>query len=145
MKKQHLISLVIVILVIGGLVALQKSSPTKEEIITEKGGIVSQNGIHWHPELEIFVKGEKKDIPENIGLIGLHSPVHTHEDLPIIHLEFGGEVREGDIKLIKFFEVWKKDPYEFGQNVTMTVNGEINEELFDYVMGHEDKIILNYE
>ena len=69
--------------------------------------IISTTGIHWHPELEIFVEGEKIEIPQNTGLIGKHSPIHTHEDLPIIHLEFEGIVRKDDVRLSRFFEVWR--------------------------------------
>jgi len=109
--------------------------------------IVSQGGLHWHPELEIYVGDEKQEIPQDLGLINGHSPIHTHDDLPIIHLEFGGLVREEDIMLSRFFEVWGE---EFGSTsllgntgeVEMRVNGELNTEYGSYVMKDGDRIEL---
>lgn len=107
--------------------------------------IVSKNGLHAHPELEIYVKGQKVTIPENIGLTGVEKPIHTHGDLPLIHLEFPGTVTRDDIRLKEFFKVWGKDFYSFGTTVTMTVNGEPNTELGNYEMHDKDNIVLNYE
>ncbi len=144
-KKNIFVSIGIVLVVVLGLIWLKYVEPTEEEIVAERGEIISETGIHWHPELEIYVKGEQIQIPENIGLVGSHSPIHTHEDLPIIHLEFGSIVRRGDIKLGEFFKVWKKDFMEFGETVAMTVNGEENMELENYEMKDGDKIVLIYE
>ena len=91
------------------------------------------------------MKGEKVEIPQNIGLGAVHQPTHTHDDLPLIHLEFSGLVKGDDTKLGKFFRVWNKDFREFGQTVTMTVNGEPNTELENYPMKDKDKIVLRYE
>ena len=107
--------------------------------------IVSMSGIHYHPELEIYVKGEKIEIPQNIGLVGGHKPIHTHDDVPIVHLEYQTKVTNEDTRLGGFFEVWGKDFKEFGQNVTMTVNGEPNTEYENYEMKDKDKIVLRYE
>ena len=109
--------------------------------------IVSQGGLHWHPELEIYVGDEKQEIPQDLGLINGHSPIHTHDDMPIIHLEFGGLVREEDIMLSRFFEVWGE---EFSSTsllgntgeVEMRVNGELNTEYGSYVMKDGDRIEL---
>lgn len=142
--KNIIISVAIGVLVVFGLIGLKSQEPKDlEENINNQ--IISDNGIHWHPELEIYVKGERLEIPQNIGLIGVHSPMHTHEDLPVIHLEFGGRVTENDTKLGRFFEVWKKDFMEFGDTVTMTVNGEPNLELENYQMKDGDKVELRYE
>ncbi len=143
--KNILASVAVLVVVIGGLIWLKSISPTEEEIISEKGAILAEQGLHWHPELKIFVKGEEITIPENVGLGTVHNPIHTHEDLPIIHLEFNGVVYESDTELGKFFEVWNKDFMEFGPSVAMMVNGEPNTELQNYKMKDGDKIILNYE
>lgn len=141
MKNLFIWSAMIVVLV-GGSVWWSRSLQ-KNDTSTNK--IISTEGIHWHPELEIFVDGEPIEMPENKGVEREpHSPVHTHDDLPIIHLEFGGLVREDDTRLEKWFEVWGKDFYEFGPNVTMTVNGVENTELGNYLMRDGDKIILRY-
>jgi hypothetical protein len=102
-------------------------------------------GIHTHPELKIFVKGEQIEIPQNVGIGAVHQPMHTHDDAPIIHLEYPARVTREDTRLGKFFAVWGKDFREFGQNVTMTVNGEPNTEYENYEMKDGDKIELHYE
>jgi hypothetical protein len=107
--------------------------------------VVSRSGLHWHPQLEIYVKGVKQEIPQNVGLGAVHNPIHTHEDLPIIHLEFSGVVMRDDLMLKEFFEVWSKDFMEFGSSVAMTVNGQENTERENYSMKDEDKIELRYE
>ena len=143
--KNIYLSIFIVAIIISGLIWLRSIEPTEEEIVAERGEIISERGIHWHPELRIFVKGEEVIIPKNIGLLGVHSPIHTHEDLPIIHLEFNSIVREKDIELGEFFEVWGKDFMELGTTVVMTVNGTPNTELDKYRMKDGDKIELYYE
>lgn len=107
--------------------------------------LITQSGLHWHPLLEIYVKGEKIEIPQNIGLLGVHSPIHTHDDLPIIHMEFSGKVTEDDIRLRNFFRVWGKDFMEFSPQVMMTVNGQENIEFGNYQMHDGDKIEIRYE
>lgn len=113
------------------------------------GDIVATNGIHWHPELTIYVDGEKEEIPANIGLAGGHQPMHTHaEDSAqgVIHFEFGSTVRTGDLRLQNFFQIWGNKDIEtaFGTLERMTVNGEENTELGEYVVQSEDKIELYY-
>ncbi|TAL49222.1 hypothetical protein EPN83_01640 [Patescibacteria group bacterium] len=138
MKKGLILIVVVILLLAGGVFwsrSLQKNDP----------GVIARGGIHWHPGLKILVKGEKVEIPENTGLGAVHSPIHTHDDLPLIHLEFDGLVRQDDIKLGQFFKVWGKDIHSFGENVKMTVNGKENSEYENYVMHDGDKIELHYE
>ena len=106
---------------------------------------LARNGLHWHPELTIYVKGEKIEIPQNIGIGAVHQPMHTHDDLPIIHLEFSGVVKEKDATLGNFFRIWGKDIRSLGTNVKMTVNGKENMEFENYIMQDKDKIELRYE
>ena len=132
----------LIVAVIGGLIwfaALQPPIPESD--------IVSQSSLHWHPELTIYVKGEKQEIPANIGIGAVHQPVHTHDDSDkgIIHLEFQGLTRKQDIMLGQFFKNWGKDIRSFGANMKMTVNGEENTEYENYVMRDKDKIELHYE
>jgi len=120
--------------------------------------VISRSGLHWHPQLAIYVKGEEIEIPENIGIGSVFvgkpgygdggmamTPMHTHDDIPLIHLEYGKAVRRDDITLGKFFEVWGKDMRGFGTNMHMTVNGETNAEYENYVMHDGDRIELRYE
>lgn len=106
---------------------------------------IATNGLHWHPTLRIFVKGEELPIPANIGLGAVHQPIHTHDDVPIVHLEFDGRVTEDDLKLGNFFRNWEKDIRSFGSNMRMTVNGEITDEYENYVLRDGDAIELWYD
>jgi len=119
--------------------------------------ILSRDGLHWHPQIEIYLKGEKQEIPANIGVGTQYAStptydsgmsmtaMHTHEPNGIIHFEFPGSVTKEDTKLENFFRIWGKDFMEFGSSVTMTVNGEQNTELENYHMQDGDNIELRYE
>ncbi len=130
-------------LLLLGLVAL--SGSTQSPAATESSDIVSTRGLHWHPQLTIYVKGEKVDIPQNVGLGAVHQPMHTHEDLPLIHLEFPSVVRKQDLTLGQFFKIWGKDMRSFGTDMKMMVNGKENTEFENYRMSDGDKIELRYE
>jgi len=149
MKKYTTTIIIVATIVLSvGLIwwakANQTRSQTSDTALTDPN-IVSVNGLHYHPTLKIFVKGEPIVIPQNIGLVGRHKPMHTHDDVPIIHLEYPAKVTKDDTRLREFFEIWGKDFREFGQTVTMTVNGEPNTELENYEMKDGDKIELRYE
>ena len=144
--KQHSFTIVIIaILVLAvGLIWWAKANQ-KEQVASGDSNILSMQGLHTHPELKIFVKGEQIEIPQNVGIGAVHQPMHTHDDVPIVHLEYPAKVTREDTRLGKFFTVWGKDFREFGQNVTMTVNGEPNAEYENYEMKDGDKIELRYE
>lgn len=138
MKTGIIIGSAVVVLLFGGIGlsrSLQESDPD----------VLSRRGLHWHPLLVIYVKGEKIEIPQNIGLGAVHQPVHTHDDLPVIHLEFSGMVRREDAMLGEFFRSWGRDMRSFGANMRMTVNDEENAEYENYVMHDGDRIELRYE
>ncbi|OGC86224.1 hypothetical protein A3D70_01785 [Candidatus Adlerbacteria bacterium RIFCSPHIGHO2_02_FULL_54_18] len=119
--------------------------------------VISRNGIHWHPTLAIYTKGVQQEIPANIG-VGLQyegmptydsgmrmSAIHTHDDMPVVHLEFSGTVRENDLKLGNFFRIWGKDMSSFGSNMRMMVNGVPNTEFEQYIMRDGNIIELRYD
>ncbi len=137
--KNPLIIIGVVVVIFGGAVWWSKSLQSRDP------NLISKNGIHWHPELIIYIKDKKFEIPQDIGLGAVHRPVHTHDDLPLIHLEFQGIVRKKDITLGQFFKSWGKDINSLGANVSMTVNDEPNTQLENYEMKDGDKIILRYE
>ncbi len=147
MKNALILGLAIAVL-FGGSIWWSKSMQSKDP------NVISQNGLHWHPTLEVYIKGEKQAIPPNLGIGGQYSsqpmgmsPVHTHDDAVdgIVHLEFSGIVRKEDTTLGKFLESWGKDINFFGSNVAMVVNGVENAELENYQMKDGDKIELRYE
>src|SRR3989344_2974963 len=118
MKKILIIAGIVLILLIGSSWWSQNLSETPD--------LISRDGLHWHPELEIYVKGERVEIPENIG-VGIQyagtptydsgmrmTAMHSHDDLPVIHLEFPGLVREEDLTFGNFFKIWGRDIDSFG-------------------------------
>ena len=128
------------LLFFGGMIwwskNLQKNDPD----------IISRTGLHWHPQLTIYAKGEKQEVSPNIGMTGgAMMPMHTHEPDGTIHVESGGIVRKKDVTLGQFFKIWGRDINSFGINMTMTINGEENTELSEYVIQDGDKIELRYE
>ena len=145
MKKHTttIVTITTVVLAVG--LILWARANQKDEVSSADSNVISMQGIHYHPALRIFVKGEEIEVPPNIGLVGGHKPMHTHDDAPIVHLEYQTKVTKDDTRLGKFFEVWGKDFREFGQSVTMTVNGETNTEFENYLMKDKDIIELRYE
>lgn len=140
--KKTLIGIAVIILLLAGGAWWSKSLEQSDS------NVIAAKGMHWHPQLEIYVKGVKQDIPANVGIGAVHQPIHTHsEDAArgILHLEFGGRVMKDDVKLGNFFRVWNKDMRSFGENMQMTVNGEASTELENYIMKDKDKIELRYE
>lgn len=124
---------------------------------TPDSDVISRSGLHTHPKLEIYVKGERQDIPANIGVGPQYATkpaynpgmkmtaMHTHEADGTIHLEFPGMATREDTKLKNFFAIWGKDMQSFGTNMTMTVNGAPNSELGEYEMKDGDKIEMRYD
>lgn len=130
------------VLVIAGLLfwssTLQKNDPN----------IIARDGIHWHPQLHMYIDDVEQSIPENIGLIGGHQPMHTHvEDASkgVLHFEFDGTVRPRDLRLGRFFQIWGRDMDSFGKNMRMMVNGNESMEYGDYFVQSDDVIELYYD
>ncbi len=123
------------------------------------GSVMAEtNGLHAHPIVEIYVSGERIEIPTEIGVGPQYAdlpkygmggmamtPIHTHKDVPIIHLEFSGPVSDEDIELRRFFEVWGRDIGSFGALSLMEVNGEVSTTYGSHVMRDGDIIKLFYE
>lgn len=146
--------LIVAVLVIAVVVLLLWPRATPET----DPSIVSASGMHTHPELAVFVKGERMEVPENIGIGPMHAgmpgydasmqmaAMHTHDASGVIHLEFmRGPVHQDDVRLGQFFSMWGKDMRSFGSNMRMTVNGAENTEHENYMMRDGDKIELHYE
>jgi len=150
MKTTLALAVLAVLLLVGG-------SLWSGSLQSSDAEVIARNGIHWHPLLDIYVKGRKVEIPANVGVgpqyagkptfdAGMRmTAVHTHDDMPVIHLEFPGLVRKDDIKLGSFFRIWEKDMRSFGSNIRMTVNGVESSDLEEYPMRDGDKIELYYE
>jgi len=159
--KKYIIGAVVLVVILFGV-----------SYFTPAGGggddeILSRNGTHWHPTLAITIDGERINIPDNVGLVGGHAPIHTHtEETDIaeagvseeghrpLHVEIGGVVRESDVQLGNFFEIWgeefnsdcilNKCISEDGGSITMLVNGEENFQFEEYIMKEGDRIEVFY-
>lgn len=119
-----------------------------------EGEITSRSGIHWHSELSIVIKGEKQEIPADVGIGAVHQPIHTHDKSGVIHLEIDGLVKKEDTSLQQFFKNWGKqfnsncifDSCNNGENkVKFFVNGKENNEFESYKMRDGDKMEIRYE
>jgi len=134
-----------VLVVLAGAAAFLLPKPSGT-VTSNDPNVIALTGLHTHPTLTIYVKGVKQDIPANLGIVGSSMPaVHTHDDLPIIHLEFNGVVRKEDVMLGEFFKNWGKDMRSFGSTIKMTVNGVDNTEYERYIMRDKDVIELQYD
>ncbi len=117
--------------------------------------ILSRTGVHIHSALFIIINGKKTEIPADIGITSTrHSPMHTHDASGTIHMEYSGIVKEKDLELKNFFDIWGKDftktdfmgnPIGERGSIKMTVNGKDNLELGNYVMKDNDKIVVTYK
>ncbi len=117
-----------------------------------ESNIISREGIHWHPELSIYIKGQSQEIP---GSVGSPSIMHTHDATGMLHVHPANKlVLKDDITLGKFFTLWGKkfsstcifDSCNDSEGkVKMTVNGVENLEFENYVMQDKDKIEIRYE
>ena len=127
----------------------------------------SGDSIHMHPHLTIEIHGEPQQIPSGIGIGKKYSDspyyhsgmqmtsIHTHDASGKIHWEIAGRPpKDGELQLGAFFEIWGK-PFSETQildyqnneenEVTMTVNGEPNEEFANYTVNDGDDIVIRYD
>lgn len=133
----------------------------------QRADIISQQGIHWHPELAITIKGEKQPIHANIGTgmqyagypqydsMMMMTNMHTHDASGKIHWEvMQGPVKQDDIRLSQFFTVWGK---KFTSScifencngpegrVKFKVNGKDNADFDNYLVKDGEKIEIIFE
>lgn len=150
---------------VGVLYATQSKPNTTKTQPT--GDIVSKDGIHWHPHLNIYIKGQKQEIPANIGIGKQYASskwydsmmdmtdFHTHDNSGTLHWEvMDGPVTRDHVTLKAFFDVWGK-PFNFTQildakngpdgTVKMTVNGQPNAEFENYQVKDKDDIVIRFE
>lgn len=148
------IAILTIVILVGGVFFLSKGSSSSS---IPKDQIVTENGLHWHPKLSITIKGQKQEIPANLGIGAVHQKIHTHDQDAkdgVIHMEMQGVVSKDDTKLGNFFRIWGK---EFTSNkifdktngpdgkVKMFVNGKANADYENYLMKDNDNIEIKYE
>lgn len=111
-----------------------------------------QNNYHVHSHIDIFVDGQKKEVPTNIGI--LTSPscffwLHTHSSDGIIHVE-APQTRE--FTLGQFLDIWNQTRDSnglfssvSGKNVTAYVNGDQFQENYrDIQLESRKQIVIAY-
>lgn len=132
-----------IVIFVGGFLLISRQS--SQEASVPENQIVSRNGLHWHPELSIYINGQKQEIPKDIGIGAVHQPIHTHDASGTLHMEMNGLVTKDETKLGNFFKIWGKEFNFGGQNIKMLVNGQENNEFENYLMKDQDKIEIRYE
>ena len=169
--KKILIGVIAVIAIGAIAVVLGGNKPESNANTTsqsqQSSGIVSKEGIHWHPHLAIYIKGQKQEIPANIGIGKQYSnskwydsmmsmtDFHTHDNSGELHWEvMEGPVTKEHVQLKAFFDVWGKrfNSTQIFDNkngsdgtVKMTVNGQPNTEFENYQVKDKDQIEIRYE
>lgn len=162
MKSKTVYISIFVIIIVFGLFFLFGRNSAKNQNI----GGVPQQPVHWHPKLKIIINGQEQFIPPNIGIsVGNNmdnqisgmrmSPTHTHESDGTIHLENNRPWEKPEtLTLGYFFKVWNKQLdssciFEYCNGpegtLTMTVNGQPNNEFDKYVMHDKDEIVIEYK
>lgn len=145
-----------VVVLVGGIFLISGQQSQEAQIPEEQ--IVAKGGLHWHPRLEIYIKGEKQEIPVGIGLTGnVHQELHTHDEdaaQGVIHMEMSGIVTKDETRLGNFFRIWGKEfssnqifEYTNGEDgkLRMLVNGAETDKFENYEMRDGDKIEIRYE
>jgi hypothetical protein len=110
-------------------------------------------GEHFHPFLEVYVRGEQVPVPANIGIDPAQPPelmagLHTHDTTGTIHNEAGTGSTLG-----QFFEVWgveftpsRLGPYEASgeERVRMWVDGEPSKDFADLKLADGQQIVVAF-
>lgn len=147
------IGVLTIVILVGGVFFLSRGSTSS----IPKDQIVSETGLHWHPRLTVTIKGQKQEIPANLGIGAIHQEMHTHDGDAkdgVIHMEMKGIVSKDDTKLGNFFRIWGKEftatkifDKRNGQNgtVKMAVNGQESKDFENYLMKDRDRIEIKYE
>lgn len=165
-KKKTLIALVVIaIILISGYLMFFSGGDKEAKPIISSGddsdgayrvnlAEVPKRPIHWHPKLTIIINGEQQQIPRNLGIGGsFEYPVHTHDDVPILHYELDRPTAETATLGYFFNTVWKKTfnnncifEYCNGKegNLSMTVNGKPNFQFDRYIPKDKDDIRIEF-
>lgn len=118
--------------------------------------VITTNGLHWHPKIEVYVNGVRQEVPGNIGIGPAYAQapgfdnrmgmagMHTHDPDGTVHLEGVGTVTREDTTIGTFFRTWGKTFDDFGTKLNMKVNGIENNEGEAYEMQDGDQIILSF-
>ena len=89
------------------------------------------NNYHVHSHLDVFVDGQKQEIPANVGILSSPSCLywlHTHDTAGLVHIE---APQNKEFTLGQFLDIWNQTRDSSGllssasnKNATAYVNGE---------------------
>ena len=138
-------------------IALESTADTPDPLSKE---CVDHSGLgrHDHSMLSIYINGEQREIPTNLGINteicnqegGNMHTVHTHDASGRLHIETAADV---DMPLGVFFDIWGVHFNETGifdyrvsntHELIMTIDGVTNNQFDDYLLvdGKEITIIF---
>ena len=138
-------------------IALESTADTPDPLSKE---CVDHSGLgrHDHSMLAIYINGEQREIPTNLGINteicnqegGNMHTVHTHDSSGRLHIETAADV---DMPLGVFFDIWGVHFNETGifdyrvsntHELIMTIDGVTNNQFDDYLLvdGKEITIIF---
>ena len=129
--------------------------PLSNECVTHEMNL----GRHDHSMLSIFINGEERQIPENMGINtdvcneqgGNMHTVHTHDASGRLHIETEANV---DMPLGVFFDIWGVHFNETGifdyrvsntHELIMTVDGVTNSNFDDYLLVDGKEIVIIFQ
>ncbi|HEY1074243.1 MAG TPA: hypothetical protein VGE59_00885, partial [Patescibacteria group bacterium] len=124
MDKGVVIIIGITVVILGSIIGITMNNPQQKltnSFTGEDNDTISEQGVHYHPELSIVINGQKQEIPANIGVGAQYASnkfydpmmkmtdIHTHDPGGVLHWEvMDGPVKKGHVKLGSFFNVWGK-------------------------------------
>ena len=119
----------------------------------------SNLGRHDHSMLSIYINGQQREIPTNLGIntdicnqegASMHT-VHTHDDTGRLHIETAADV---DMPLGVFFDIWGVHFNETGifdyrvsntHELIMTIDGVTNDQFDDYLLVDGEEIVIIFQ
>lgn len=151
MDKTTIGIIIIALAVFGGIIGAttysNKNFQPRNMCVEHSAGL----SMHIHPVLSIIENGQPVTIPANIGIDPTcMKAVHTHDATGTIHLEYP-ELH--DFTLGDFFAVWGQNfsktqlldkTLDDQYTLTMTVDGQPNEDFEQLVLKDKQQIVINY-
>ena len=152
-KQGACIGVPVIIIAIISAFFLSQPQPTSKTTGYTSFADIPEGPIHWHPELEISINDQNQVVPANLGLVGAHQSIHTHDSTGTLHYENNNPTPE-NMPLRYFFDsVWRKQfnstcimNYCNGDSgtVKMFVNGKENFGFDNYIPRDKDKIRIEF-
>ena len=114
---------------------------------------------HDHSNLKIYLDGQQRLIPANVGINSeicngetenMHA-VHTHDSTGKLHIESNTDI---DIPIGVFFDIWgvhfnETGIFEYRVNDTyelvMSIDGVLTSEYDDYLLVNGKEIVISYQ